>query len=172
MAGLTISVTEILGHPGSYRDFALSAPLEGVGTALARLDPAVLEARLRAEAVIEGVLVTGAIQGSTILTCARCLEEFTSSVSVEVCELFAAAGHEPTADEDFYEISGTDIHLEPLMRDAVTLALPLNPHCLEECSSLCPNCGRELQDGVCACTSDERDPRWAALETLKDQLTS
>ena len=172
MAGLTISVAEILGHPGSYRDFAVSAPLEGVATALARLDPGLVDAQLRAESVIEGVLVTGAIRGSTVLTCARCLEEFASVLELEVCELFVGAGHEPATDEDFYEISGMEIHLEPLLRDAVTLALPLNPHCPDGCSSICPNCGRALQGGICNCTLDERDPRWAELDALKDKLSS
>lgn len=172
MSGLTISVAEILGQPGSYRDFAVSAPLEGVKTALARLEPSLLDARLRSESVVEGVLVTGRVSGSTMLTCARCVREFASSVEVEVCELFAGAGQELASAEDFYEIRGTDINIEPMLRDVVTLSLPFNPHCEEGCSGLCATCGRELRDGQCTCTSDERDPRWAGLDALKDRLSS
>ncbi|MEA2447780.1 MAG: hypothetical protein QOK47_1417 [Actinomycetota bacterium] len=167
-----ISVAEILGQPGSYRDFAISAPLDGVATALARLDPSLLDARLRAEAVMEGVLVTGRVKGGTRLTCARCLREFDSTMELEVCELFAGAGHQPAADEDFYEISGADINLEPMLRDVVALSLPFNPRCEEGCSGLCATCGRELSDGLCTCTTEERDPRWAGLDALKDQLSS
>jgi uncharacterized protein len=172
VAGLTLSVAEILGQPGSYRDFAVSAPLDGVATALARLDPSLLDARLRAESVVEGVLVTGKVSGSTKLTCARCLREFDSSVELDVCELFAGEGHEAAADEDFYEIDGVEIELEPMLRDVVALSLPLNPHCAEGCSGLCADCGRELTDEMCTCTKEERDPRWAGLDALKDKLSS
>ncbi|HYI44562.1 MAG TPA: YceD family protein [Actinomycetota bacterium] len=169
---MTISVAEILGQPGSYRDLNISAPLDGVKTALARLDPQLIDARLRAESVVEGVLVTGRAQAATKLTCARCVTEFASPIEVEVCELFAGAGHEPAATEDFYEIRGTDIDIEPMLRDVVTLALPLNPHCEKDCSGLCANCGRVIGDGLCTCTEEERDPRWAGLDALKDKLSS
>ena len=172
MSALTVSVAEILGQPGAYRDFNVSAPLDGVQTALARLEPSLLDARLRAESVVEGVLVTGRVHGSTRLTCARCVTDFASEIEVEVCELFAGPGHEPGADEDFYEISGADIDIEPMLRDVVTLSLPLNPHCDEGCVGLCATCGRRLDDERCTCTTEERDPRWAGLDALKDRLSS
>ena len=171
MAGLTISVAEILGRPGHFRDIRLAEPLEGVATALARLDPPRIEANLRAEAVVEGILVTGSIQGRGIFTCARCLKESPGTVEVEACELFSTPERRAaTEDDDSYPIAGTDMDLEPMVRDVVALSLPLNPHCAEDCAGLCANCGRALVDGTCDCVKEERDPRWAGLEALKDRL--
>jgi len=168
VADLTVSVAEILGRPGAYRDFRVSGSLEGAGVALAQLEADSLAAELRAESVIEGVLITGRVQGTTVLTCARCLKDFRAPVEVEVCELFAGPGHEED-DPDAYRVGGPDLHLEPMLRDVVTLALPLNPHCAEGCVGLCPRCGREL--GNCSCEVEERDPRWAGLDALRERLS-
>lgn len=171
VAGLTIPVAEILGRPGNYRDFHLVEPLEGVATALARLEPARIDARVRAEAVMEGVLVTGKAAGEGVFTCARCLKEFPSPLEVDVVELFSTPERiQAEADDDSYPIAGTDMDLEPMLRDVVTLSLPLNPHCADDCTGLCARCGRALIDGACDCSREERDPRWAGLDALKDRL--
>jgi uncharacterized protein len=168
---LIVSVAELLGRPGAYRDVRLAAPLEGVAIALARLDPARVSADLRAESVVEGVLVTGMVRGETVLTCARCLRESSDPVEVDVCELYAAAGHKPEDDEEVYEVRGAELDLEPMLRDAIALALPLNPHCADGCEGLCAMCGRNLVDGRCECWESDHDPRWAALDKLKESLS-
>lgn len=170
MAGLTVSVADILGQPGAYRDLKLSAPVPGVTTALAHLSTEPAAAALRAESVVEGILVTGTVAAGVNLDCARCLKSFEGQIDVEVCELFVAPGHEAGADEDAYRVAGSEIDLEPMVRDALTLALPLNPLCEEGCKGLCANCGKDLRDGPCDCMEDELDPRWAALSALKDRL--
>jgi uncharacterized protein len=166
----TISVAEILGQPGQHRDLKLDLPLTGVGTTLAHLKDGPLHAELRAESVVEGVLITGTLQGQTVLECARCLKEFHSSVDLDVCELFLAPGTDPE-DRESYRIAGLEIDLEPMLRDAVTLSLPLNPLCREDCKGICAHCGRDLNLGDCDCTEDTTDPRWAELDALRDRLS-
>ena len=163
------SVADLLGQPGAYRDFTLDLPLNGVGTALAHLEERPLNADLRAESVVEGILVTGSVEAQTVLECARCLAEFRSSVELDVCELFLAPDREPE-DKESYRISGMEIDLEPMLRDAVTLDLPLNPLCKEDCKGICARCGRDLNLGACDCVEDTTDPRWAALDQLRDRL--
>jgi uncharacterized protein len=167
---LNVSVAELLGRPGAFRDVRLAAPLEDVATALARLDPARVSAELRAESVVEGVLVTGTVRGTTVLTCARCLRESSEPVEVDVCELYATSGHRPDDDEEVYELSGPELDLEPMLRDAIGLELPLNPHCADGCEGLCAMCGRNLVNGRCECWESDHDPRWAALDQLKESL--
>ena len=169
MHELSISVAEILGRPGAYRDIHLTKPLPGVKTPLARLQRDI-DARLRAESVVEGILVTGTVAGGAVLQCARCLKQLPSGYDVEVCELFYGNGHAPAPDEDAYSVKGVEIDLEPMLRDAVALALPLNPLCDEDCKGLCPRCGRDLNLNSCDCKEEEGDPRWAALDELRDRL--
>lgn len=170
MTGLTVSVADIIGRPGTHRDLALDAEVPGVATALARLAPAPAHAELRAESVMEGILVTGTVGADATLECARCLTEFGGDVRVDVCELFVAGDHEPAADEDVYRISGAEIDLEPMVRDALTLALPLKPLCDDACKGMCASCGKNLSKGPCDCVEEELDPRWAALSSLKERM--
>lgn len=169
MQTLRTSVAELLGQPGRYRDISISAPLGDVRTALARLDDAPVSGSLRAESVVEGILVTGTAGGHVAAQCARCLTDLGAEIDVELCELFAAPGAEQT-DEEFYRVTGTDIDLEPMLRDALALALPLNPLCRRDCKGLCPRCGADLNAGMCSCTEDTSDPRWAPLDELRARL--
>jgi uncharacterized protein len=168
--GFKLSVAEILGRPGHYRDVSVRKPLPGVGNRLAHLSDTPIVADLRAESVVEGILITGPLRGLTELECARCLKSFTCPVDVEVCELFAGPGHEAPPEEDTYEVHGLEIDLEPMLRDALGLALPLNPVCKEDCRGLCVQCGKDLNLGDCSCTFEEIDPRWAGLSALRDKL--
>ncbi|MFZ4485433.1 MAG: YceD family protein, partial [Candidatus Nanopelagicales bacterium] len=57
------------------------------------------------------------------------------------------------------------IDLEPTLRDAVVLGLPLSPVCREECAGLCSECGVRL-DSAPGHAHELTDPRWAALAGL------
>ena len=170
MHGFNHSVADILGRPGEYRDFRISEPLEGAGTALAQLSASPVDGQLRAESVVEGILVTGRASAPVTFECSRCLTEFPSEIRVELCELFAGPGHEPQPEEDFYEVSGSEIDLEPMLRDALVLALPLNAMCSPDCKGYCAGCGQNLNEGECTCSPDDVDPRWAGLEDLRAKL--
>ena len=169
MHEFSVSVAEILGRPGAYRDIQLSKPLTGVKIPLARLQSDI-DARLRAESVVEGILVTGTVHGDAVLQCARCLKQLPSGYEVDVCELFYGNGHAPATGEDAYSVKGVEVDLEPMLRDAVALALPLHPLCDEDCKGLCARCGRDLNLNACDCKEEEGDPRWAALDELRDRL--
>lgn len=171
MPGFRFSVAEILGQPGHYRDIEVSEHLGDVRNALVSLTDDPIAAHLRAEAVVEGVLVTGTIEGTVAARCARCLTDIpTDGISVEACELFVAPGHELPEEEEAYEVEGFDIDLEPMVRDLVALSMPLNPVCKQDCKGLCATCGKDLNEGPCSCVQDETDPRWAALSELRDKL--
>ena len=169
MPNLKISVAEILGRPGEYRDLDVRPAFEDLQTELARLETDPLDANLKAESVVEGVLVTGRVAGDAKLTCARCLKSFHGPVSLDVCELYTTPGHE-LPEEEAYKVQGSEIDLEPMLRDALVLSLPLNPVCEEACRGLCATCGQNLNDGDCNCVQDETDPRWAPLDALRERL--
>lgn len=161
---------EILGRPAAYRDIKLSAPLPDAGVSLARVDGNHVRLDLRAESAVEGILVTGRLGARMQLECARCLKAFESPATVDVCELFATPGHELPPEEDTYEVSGSEIDLEPMVRDSLVLALPIHPLCREDCAGICATCGSDLNETTCDCSEDESDPRWAALDEIRARL--
>lgn len=171
MSDFILPVAEILGRPGHYRDIELASPVPEARTTLVRADETATRARLRAESVIEGILVSGWVAGEASSRCARCLVDVGLDLELEVCELFLAPGGEPVDGvDDAYEIDGTTIDLEPMLRDALTLSLPLNPLCRPDCKGLCPLCGSDLNRASCDCVVEEKDPRWGALDELRGRL--
>ena len=63
--------------------------------------------------------------------------------------------------------STEEIDLAPLIKEQVMLALPTRPLCHENCRGLCGNCGVDLNQETCACSSSATDPRMAIFRTLK-----
>ncbi len=165
-------MAEILGKPGENRPLHVSESLPDVRVSLTRLEPdAKIAADLRLESVVEGVLATGTASAPAIFECARCLKEFPGVVETEICELFAIPAHFD-AEEDSYPVEGDEIDLEPMLRDALTLSLPLNPLCSQDCKGLCAHCGKEMTAEICGCTKETTDPRWAELDALRAKLES
>ena len=125
-----------------------------------------VQLHLRLEAVMEGVLVSGTVEAPLAGQCARCLEDIEETLSLPVQELFAYEGSttEATSDEDEVRlVEGERIDLEPMVRDAVVLALPLSPTCDDDCSGLCVDCGERLDDFPADHSHEVFDSRWAGL---------
>ena len=70
-----------------------------------------------------------------------------------------------TADEEVYE--GKEIDLSPAIREQILLSAPASPVCREDCKGLCPECGKDLNEGECGCDRAVVDPRWAALKGIQ-----
>ena len=127
---------------------------------------------LRLEAVVEGVLVTGTARGELKGECVRCLEPIEQKLDADFQELYyypegtnRFATDEEDEDEEASRLEGDLFDLEPVLRDAVVLALPLQPVCQEDCLGLCSECGARLTDDPDH-HHEAVDPRWAALQGL------
>jgi uncharacterized protein len=112
----------------------------------------------------DAVLVSGTVTAPWEGHCRRCLAEARGELVAEVKELF----EEGADGEEIYPLQGDQLDLEPLVRDAVLLELPLAPLCSEACQGLCPVCGINRNEGSCECEQNQRDPRWAALDDLRE----
>ena len=187
-------------QPGSARTRKLTVPapadlrLELIGVP----EGTAAELDLKFEAVAEGVLVTGSVTAPLTGECARCLTPVTSSVTASFTELYlyppgrphgtgqARDGrrsparpdrydqqeHEEQDDDEERYLDGDLLDLEPTLRDAVVLALPMAPLCRDDCPGLCVECGVPLADvGPGHRHDDQPDPRWAGLKQFDDQAT-
>jgi uncharacterized protein len=166
--------TRTLGRrPGSMRkdSYTVPAPAD-LGVEMVGVPEGTdVELDLRLEAVMEGVLVSGTARASLAGECARCLDPVTSSIEVEFQELYVYSDTRSgeSADEDERRLEGDLIDLEPVVRDAMVLALPLSPLCRDDCPGLCTDCGVRLADAGPDHHHDAVDPRWAALQGMLDQ---
>ena len=167
-----IDTRDIGRRPGSSRSYHRVAPApEGLGF------PDVVGVEVGAdvvldllvESVVEGVLATGTATAATVGECSRCLDPLSGTVEVRFTELFAYpdSATEATTDEDEVSRLVDDlIDLEPVVRDAVVLALPQVPLCSPDCKGLCVECGVKWAELGPDHGHETIDPRWAALTEL------
>ncbi|RKE21342.1 DUF177 domain-containing protein [Streptomyces sp. TLI_171] len=177
---LVFDTHELGRRPGSLRKVsrALEAPAElGIADVIGVPEKSEIKLELRLESVVEGVLVTGTAEAHVTGECSRCLEPVEDDLEVDFQELFyypeAEERHRAIAGDDFdeesedetYRLEGDLFDLQPVLRDAVVLALPLQPVCQDDCLGLCSECGARLSDDP-SHHHDAADPRWAALQGL------
>jgi uncharacterized protein len=174
-APLVLDTRELGRRPGSERKVSLTAPAPadlGIEV-LAVPEGSPIEFDLRLEAVVEGVLVTGTAEAELVGECVRCLDELRRDVTADFQELFVYDDGEDEADDDEDDetsrLEGDLLDLEPLLRDAVVLALPFQPLCQDDCPGLCIECGARLADDPEHGHAEPVDPRWAALSGLIDE---
>lgn len=113
----------------------------------------------------KGVQVEGRFLAEVSLSCARCLEKFNLAVKGEVSEFFALADYQAQLPEDldYYLIQAEKIDLGPMIKEQLVLAIPLKPLCSDNCSGLCPICGKNLNQGACSCQGKELKVKSNAL---------
>jgi uncharacterized protein len=101
--------------------------------------------------------------------CVRCLADAVLDLRISGREYQAAS---PAAAEELRSPYVRDdlVDLSSWARDALVLALPDQILCRPDCAGLCPTCGRDLNVEPHIHEEPETDPRWAALEALREQL--
>jgi uncharacterized protein len=149
------------------------------------VEPSRLKARL--SKVSGGVLVEGAMKVKVASSCKRCLTETRKTVPVEftlnLIPRDQVAGEDDGAEDDrgkgerggSFDLDDADeeifdgktIDLDPIVREQVLLALPMDVVCKDDCKGLCPMCGQNLNEKQCGCESKYVDPRLAVLKDIK-----
>jgi uncharacterized protein len=129
------------------------------------------------ENVVAELVVTRATTGTLLALsfttrlhgpCYRCLGDAVLEVPIAVREYQDSSPEDeelttPYVTDDLLDVSA-------LARDAVVLALPEKILCRADCAGLCPVCGKNLNEEPHEHEEEHGDPRWAALEALKDDL--
>jgi uncharacterized protein len=128
---------------------------------------------LRLRRTNQGILMDGPVQAVVELTCVRCLDPFQCTAAFQLEEEFY-----PTVDvvtglslaeaenELIFPIDHNHLlDAREAVRQNLLLALPMQPLCKEQCVGLCPQCGKNRNEGSCACPPPE-DERFSALKDL------
>jgi uncharacterized protein len=107
--------------------------------------------------VAHEILVTGSLRVKLSMECSRCAD-FFSTILTDSSFLRAYEVPEGTETVDIKE----DI------REDILLNLSTFPLCSETCRGLCPQCGKNLNEGLCACKpATGKSGNWSALDKLK-----
>lgn len=132
----------------------------------------------------QDVYLEGEIRGSTELECGRCLARYVSPLRESFRLVLEPAGDRVPAEPEAAaalardglclgdEIEtgwfrGREIELGPFLLEVVTLALPVQPLCREDCRGLCPRCGADRNQTACRCEEAKPASAFAALRALR-----
>lgn len=114
----------------------------------------------------ETINLRGVITALARSNCAKCLAPVDMPMRVETGAVFSRGAD----DCDEYPLAGHEIDVEPALREALILALPMRFLCGADCKGLCPTCGANRNTDQCACTgeSDAANPFYALSSLLPD----
>jgi len=106
------------------------------------------------------------------LYCDRCATPFTLPLAGHLSLLYTTNTELTQGEDDdaLRRLNGQNdpVDLSDDARQAVLLDLPAKALCREDCQGLCAQCGADLNEESCGCPPPPVDPRWAALQALKD----
>lgn len=176
-----VSIADLPRQEGAQRQysFTFSAPA-GIGVDLLKVPQgAPITTEITLESVREGVLVHGGVYTRADGECARCLRPLERTVNEQIAELVyypqslkALIDNGADDTDELPMTDGDSIDLEPLIRDAIVLALPLQPLCQPQCRGLCPECGERWDDLPEDHRHEHFDPRFSALDELAARLAA
>jgi uncharacterized protein len=108
--------------------------------------------RLRYEAILDG-------------PCMRCLEPANARIEIDAREIDQPGGGDELRSP---YLDGDELNVRAWAHDALSLALPAQIVCREDCVGLCPECGVNLNEAGPEHRHERApDPRFAKLSELK-----
>jgi uncharacterized protein len=126
------------------------------------------------------ILVRGHLDATLAERCSRCLRPAPAPVSVDIDEealpsidLDSGAALDTSEEPEALRLDDHhELDLEPVLREAISLAEPIAPLCRPDCPGLCETCGADLvSDPGHAHEEDDIDPRLASLAGIRDRLS-
>ncbi len=97
-----------------------------------------------------GIQIAGTIDVQAVADCRRCLEEVEIPLHLDVDER-VAPGEEADPISESNVLTGERLDLGDFVRQLTITALPMGVLCSEGCQGLCPQCGRNRNNGACTC---------------------
>jgi len=136
------------------------------------IEPATVSGKIRLAG--NEVFVNGHVETRAKVECDRCLQPVEIPVNADFAlEYIPGSEYESTnvveLTEDQLSVAvfdGEAIDVNEIVKEQIVLAVPTRVLCRENCKGICPECGTDRNTGDCSCTTNDIDPRWAALKKL------
>jgi uncharacterized protein len=132
----------------------------------------------------EELIVEGSVDGGFDLECARCLARYRHRLHEPYRLVLEPAGTRVPAEPaaalalsrdglcllDEIEMGwyrGSEIQLDEVCLELISLALPVKPLCREDCAGLCSRCGADRNEAPCGCEEIAPNSPFAVLAALR-----
>ena len=164
---MRIDLREIIQNPGNSIPFSCDLAVDELSSPsiLSYLVVPHAEGRVVNRA---GVLrLEGKIFSRMLCTCDRCSRLFEKEKTVGLSAVLAQRTEDNEEDSELFFLEGSEIDLDDVLQTLYILEMDMKYLCREDCKGICPQCGKDLNDGPCSCKKP-KDPRFAVLEQLLD----
>jgi uncharacterized protein len=140
---------------------------------------------LEAHSLGSNVLLSATMEGAIEAECSLCIARYRHALR-ELFQLVLepSRGRVPVDPEGVEALSrngiclgddlevgwykGSEIRLDGYFAEVVSLALPVQSICREDCAGLCPTCGVNRNTAACSCADQNKtNSPFAALEVLR-----
>lgn len=123
-----------------------------------------VDVRLEARMDSGTAIVYGTLTADMEIICSRCLHKADRQLEIPVTEMFTTRPGNAELDEDIHLVTEDKIELQPYLREALVVQLPIAAICKDDCEGLCPTCGANRNEETCECVQERIDPRLAGLK--------
>lgn len=152
--------------------YKLDEPIESVGLEEPFFNK--VKINLSLQKLRNQIVLEMELQLNAHFECDRCSSDFNTTLETkyQVVYLFV---NNPDENGDSLNVTylpkeASEIVLDDDIRDYALLAVPMKKLCKDDCMGLCPECGKNLNEGSCGCKHKEADPRWLPLQDLKSKI--
>jgi len=173
-SALEVNVAGLLADgPGTFRDVDVDDLRVDLGADMEQGAP--IAGTVRLARTNRGLYVTGHLRTTLRESCVRCLAPVEVPIDIVIDEealpsvdLHSGAPLDAGVDPEVVRLTDHhEVDLEPLLRDAISLAQPIAPICRPDCPGLCTICGGELAVGDHDHGERPIDPRLEALRSFR-----
>src|SRR6185295_16089503 len=166
--GMRIELENLEGGKGDFAHVYQPDDLNPVDERISLSQPATVSGKVRLAG--NEVFVNGHVETRAQVECDRCLKPVEIPVNTDFAlEYITGSEYESveTAELTEAEMSVSVFDVEEIVKEQIVLAVPTRMLCREDCKGICPECGADRNTGDCSCTTNDIDPRWAALKNLR-----
>ena len=116
-----------------------------------------------------GVLELNAdVRADMTVRCDRCATPFDILLTPHFTATLQADA-EDADSENVFPLDGDGVDVSDVLETCFILDMDQKFLCRDDCKGLCPDCGKNLNDGPCGCKK-QIDPRMAVLGQLLDDI--
>lgn len=139
---------------------------------------------LRVSRIRNQLHLEGSFEGGLDCECGRCLERYRHALREDFRLVLDDAGERVPGEPESAEAltadgmclgeeleaglyRGPEIRLDRFFVELVSVAVPLQPMCKDDCQGLCPQCGINRNEAQCDCRGERRESPFAVLKQLE-----
>lgn len=170
---MRIELENLEGGKGNFAHVYQPDDLNPIDERVSLSEPATVKGTVRLAG--NEVFVNGHVDTRAQVECDRCLQPVQLPVSADFAlEYISGSEYEPgraveltEAEMSISVFDGEAIDVDEIVKEQILLAVPTRMLCREDCKGICPECGTDRNTGECSCSTNDIDPRWAALKNLR-----